>query len=89
MAEFARARSPGIYKQDYIEELYRRYGDMDSAPPAPALPDWCTEPEDQYDDGVAPPIGGLLFGKRPIESEDDRQPHKRRKEFEKKVSIRA
>uniref|UniRef100_A0A182R1A0 mRNA-capping enzyme n=1 Tax=Anopheles farauti TaxID=69004 RepID=A0A182R1A0_9DIPT len=44
---FARARPPGIYKEDYIKELYRLYGDVKDAPPAPALPAWCLE----YDDG--------------------------------------
>ncbi|XP_018329684.1 mRNA-capping enzyme [Agrilus planipennis] len=36
---FANVRPPGIYKEDYIRELYRRYED-DNAPPAPPLPDW-------------------------------------------------
>ncbi len=36
------ARPPGIYKQDYLTELFRRYGDPDDTPPAPALPDWCS-----------------------------------------------
>ncbi|KAJ8917449.1 hypothetical protein NQ315_005496 [Exocentrus adspersus] len=43
---FAKARPIGIYKQDYIEELYRRYDDVDDAPPAPNLPDWCLESDD-------------------------------------------
>ena len=31
VAAFAQARPPGIYKRDYVEELYRRYdGDLDS-----------------------------------------------------------
>lgn len=38
---FAQARPPGIYKDDYIKELYRRYDDEDDAFPAPPLPDWC------------------------------------------------
>lgn len=38
---FAQARPPGIYKGDYIKELFRRYDDEDDAPPAPELPDWC------------------------------------------------
>jgi mRNA-capping enzyme len=37
---FARARSPGIYKQEYITELYRRYDDKKYALIAPLLPDW-------------------------------------------------
>lgn len=38
---FASARPPGIYKEDYIKELYRRYDDIEDAPAAPELPDWC------------------------------------------------
>ena len=37
---FASTRSPGIYKQDYLHELFRRYADVDDAPSAPALPAW-------------------------------------------------
>ncbi|XP_075991956.1 RNA guanylyltransferase and 5'-phosphatase mRNA capping enzyme [Anticarsia gemmatalis] len=48
--EFARIRPPGIYKQDYLEELCRRYGDIEDTPPAPPLPDWCHEEEDDVDD---------------------------------------
>lgn len=44
---FAKVRPPGIYKQDYLEELYRRYGDVEDAPPAPPLPDWCFEDGDE------------------------------------------
>lgn len=35
-------RPPGIYKQDYLNELFKRYGEEDETPEAPALPDWCT-----------------------------------------------
>lgn len=38
---FAQARPPGIYKEDYIRELFRRYEDEDEQFPVPALPDWC------------------------------------------------
>lgn len=52
-AAFALARSPGIYKEEYLKELFRRYGDVDDAPPAPELPDWCFEDsnDDVDDDG--------------------------------------
>lgn len=33
-------RKPGIYKSDYIDELFRRYGDVSDAPAVPKLPDW-------------------------------------------------
>ena len=39
---FAQARPPGIYKEDYLHELFSRYGDPDDTPPPPALPDWCS-----------------------------------------------
>ncbi|XP_044742570.1 mRNA-capping enzyme [Chrysoperla carnea] len=51
LAQFASVRAPGIYKDDYIAELYRRYDDIDDAPPAPELPDWCNEYDDKDDDG--------------------------------------
>ncbi|XP_030752482.1 mRNA-capping enzyme [Sitophilus oryzae] len=43
---FAKARPVGIYKQDYIMELYKRYGDVEDMPPAPDLPNWCSESDD-------------------------------------------
>ncbi|XP_063975438.1 mRNA-capping enzyme [Diachasmimorpha longicaudata] len=46
LSHFAIARSPGIYKGDYIRELFKRYADVDDAPPPPARPVWCLE----YDD---------------------------------------
>lgn len=39
--EFSQRRPPGIYKQDYIDELFKRYSDPRDTPMAPALPDWC------------------------------------------------
>lgn len=47
---FAQARPPGIYKQEYITELYRRYDDEDDATPVPGLPEWCFEEEETPDD---------------------------------------
>lgn len=46
LAEFATARPPGIYKADYIKELYSRYDDVEDAPDPPPRPAWCLE----YDD---------------------------------------
>ncbi|CAL1545933.1 unnamed protein product [Lymnaea stagnalis] len=40
--QYAQARPPGIYKQDYLDELFSRYGDAEDTPPAPPLPDWCS-----------------------------------------------
>ncbi|KAL0967312.1 hypothetical protein UPYG_G00250610 [Umbra pygmaea] len=53
VAAFAQARAPGIYKGDYLKELFRRYGDVEDAPAPPALPEWCFEDDDgdQDDDG--------------------------------------
>ncbi|KAL4218429.1 hypothetical protein ACF0H5_023164 [Mactra antiquata] len=47
---YSQARPPGIYKQDYLQELFHRYGDVDDTPPAPPLPDWCNESEEGIDD---------------------------------------
>lgn len=38
---FSYARPPGIYKGDYIRELFRRYEDEDDALPPPDMPNWC------------------------------------------------
>lgn len=39
---FAKARPTGIYKQDYLNELVRRYGDESSVPIlAPPRAEWC------------------------------------------------
>lgn len=47
---FAKVRPPGIYKGDYLEELYRRYSDVDDTPPPPMLPDWCFEEDGRSED---------------------------------------
>ncbi|XP_076671110.1 mRNA-capping enzyme-like [Andrena cerasifolii] len=46
LVEFSTARPPGIYKADYIQELFRRYDDVEDAPDPPPRPAWCLE----YDD---------------------------------------
>ncbi|CAG9814037.1 unnamed protein product [Phaedon cochleariae] len=56
---FAKSRPVGIYKEDYIVELYRRYNKSEDPPPPPVLPDWCLESDDttgsnnldDYDEG--------------------------------------
>ncbi|KAK7091176.1 mRNA-capping enzyme-like [Littorina saxatilis] len=48
--KFAESRPPGIYKQDYLDELFNRYGDPEDTPSAPPLPQWCTESDDTVDD---------------------------------------
>ncbi|CAI5684092.1 unnamed protein product [Oreochromis niloticus] len=72
VAAFAQARAPGIYKGDYLKELFRRYGDEEDAPPAPELPEWCFDDDDGDvdDDGNAlgqesgPSSSGSAPGKR-------------------------
>ncbi|XP_065164847.1 LOW QUALITY PROTEIN: mRNA-capping enzyme [Atheta coriaria] len=44
---FAKVRPPGIYKKDYLEELYARYDDPEDTPPPPILPDWCYEEDEE------------------------------------------
>jgi mRNA-capping enzyme len=39
-------RPPGIYKEDYLRELFTLYGDIDDTLPAPALPMWHCEADD-------------------------------------------
>ncbi|XP_046548823.1 mRNA-capping enzyme-like [Haliotis rubra] len=74
---FAQARPPGIYKQDYLNELFERYGDKEDTPSAPPLPDWCLEYDDSVDDD-----GNSMNN----QSETSRQngSGKRRREFNKK-----
>lgn len=38
------ARQPGIFKQDYLDELFGRYGDVNETPQAPPEPDWYNGP---------------------------------------------
>uniref|UniRef100_A0A8C6RTK9 mRNA-capping enzyme n=1 Tax=Nannospalax galili TaxID=1026970 RepID=A0A8C6RTK9_NANGA len=69
VATFAQARPPGIYKGDYLKELFRRYGDIEEAPPPPLLPEWCYEDDDEEDedeDGKkeSEPGSSTSFGKR-------------------------
>ncbi len=44
LATFAQARPPGVYKQDFFDELSRRYGD-DQRLIASPWPAWCEEGE--------------------------------------------
>ncbi|EFX79220.1 hypothetical protein DAPPUDRAFT_128585 [Daphnia pulex] len=46
--KFSKARPPGIYKEDYLRELFTLYGDIDDTPPAPALPMWHCEANDTH-----------------------------------------
>ena len=33
----------GIYKEAYLKEIFKKYGDEEDAPTPPELPDWCYE----------------------------------------------
>ncbi|KAM9840634.1 mRNA-capping enzyme isoform 2-T2 [Aulostomus maculatus] len=75
VAAFAQARAPGIYKGDYLKELFRRYGDEEDTPPAPALPDWCFDDKDgELDDD------GNVVGQESGPSSSGSAPGKRKKE---------
>ena len=46
---FSKARPQGIYKQDYLNELLKRYGDESSATiTAPPRPEWCLSKENDF-----------------------------------------
>ncbi|XP_030637987.1 mRNA-capping enzyme isoform X3 [Chanos chanos] len=75
VAAFAKARAPGIYKGEYLKELFRRYGDVEDTPPAPALPDWCFDDDDgEVDDD------GNVIGQESGPSSSGSNTGKRRKE---------
>ncbi|XP_015787487.1 mRNA-capping enzyme [Tetranychus urticae] len=50
--EFSKCRKPGIYKGDYLKELFDKYGDVEDTPDPPQLPSWCYDEEDADDDVV-------------------------------------
>ncbi|KAI1716071.1 mRNA capping enzyme, catalytic domain-containing protein [Ditylenchus destructor] len=52
--EFAKARPQGIYKQDYLNELSKRFGDEEDIIPAPNRPLWEHGPvtDEDYYNGV-------------------------------------
>ena len=56
IGHFSNCRAPGIYKQDYLNELFERYDDPDCALEAPTLPAWCFEDaaQEDQDEGVDP-----------------------------------
>ncbi|CAG0887238.1 unnamed protein product [Darwinula stevensoni] len=82
---FAECRHPGIYKPDYLSELYKRYGDVTDTPPPPPLPDWCHAEDEDFDDD-----GEVVNGTARFSDLDDHSPAsrtmKRRREQLKKTS---
>lgn len=83
VAAFSRARAPGIYKEDYLKELFRRYADEDDAPPAPTLPEWCF---DDDGDGDADDDGNAV-GQESVPSSSGSAPGKRKREKLKLVRL--
>uniref|UniRef100_A0A8D0D830 mRNA-capping enzyme n=1 Tax=Sander lucioperca TaxID=283035 RepID=A0A8D0D830_SANLU len=83
VAAFSQARAPGIYKGEYLKELFRRYGDEEDAPPAPALPEWCF---DDDDDGDVDDDGNAV-GQESGPSSSGSAPGKRRKEKLKQGAV--
>ncbi|CAF1402650.1 unnamed protein product [Rotaria sordida] len=56
---FSKARPPGIYKQDYLNTLLKKYGDESStAIPAPVRPEWCLTNSDDEDEPNERAVGG-------------------------------
>lgn len=84
VAAFANARAPGIYKGDYLKELFRRYGDVEDAPAPPPLPDWCF---DEDEDGAEDDDGNVI-AQDSGPSSSASQPGKKKKERLKLVRRR-
>jgi len=51
LSQFADARPPGIYKPEYIRELYKRYDDVKNMPSPPSKPFWCSEGDTLHTEG--------------------------------------
>lgn len=83
VAAFSQARAPGIYKGDYLKELFRRYGEEEDTPPAPALPEWCF---DDDGDGEVDDDGNAV-GQESGPSSSGSAPGKRKKEKLKLVRL--
>ncbi|XP_062896437.1 mRNA-capping enzyme [Mobula hypostoma] len=75
VATFAQARPPGIYKGEYLKELFSRYGELEDAPPPPERPDWCYEDGDENVDD-----DGCKIGNDAEPGSSGSNPSKRRKE---------
>lgn len=84
MAAFSQARTPGIYKGDYLRELFRRYGDEEDTPTPPALPEWCFEEDDG---GGELDEDGNAVGQESGPSSSGSAPGRRKKEKLKLVRV--
>ena len=83
LAQFSEARPPGIYKEDYIRELYNRYDDADDAPDPPPRPAWCLE----YDDSNVEDQDEGTSEEPPSTDSQQPPPKKRKKEHFNKNPI--
>lgn len=86
---FASFRPPGIYKQDYIDELLVRYRNLDDEEDdeplkilAPPQPDWCFEEEEEDDDIDAPSTSTGNGSKRSYDHTDSGSKSNNGVEFE-------
>lgn len=89
LKSFSEARPPGIYKKEYISELYRRYEpDDEQEAVAPPLPDWCYEEEEEEDDQR----GEASTSKRPmddVDGGDDDEGKKKKKRRKEQLRLDA
>jgi len=68
-SEYKEKRPVGIYKQEYIQEIFSRYGDAADAPSAPERPEWRnedTEPDATDDGANSAPRSTNRQGKIPV-----------------------
>lgn len=85
VAAFSQSRAPGIYKGDYLKELFRRYGEVEDAPAAPDLPEWCFDDDDGGGNGEVDDDGGTI-SQESAPSSSGSTPGKRKKERLKMVN---
>ncbi|KAF5300294.1 hypothetical protein FQA39_LY11151 [Lamprigera yunnana] len=85
LESFAIVRPPGIYKPDYLEELYRRYDNISNAPPAPPLPDWCYEEQNESDEGES--FNSELNSYQGSSQDSDYSPPMKMKKFDKPTKV--
>eukprot|EP00803_Ostreobium_quekettii_P000704 evm.model.scf_1608.1 EVM.evm.TU.scf_1608.1 scf_1608:17316-27998(-) len=63
LGQFSRRRPPGIYKNEYIDELFRYYHEVrPDSRITPAVPDWKGVADEDEDDGgrQGPPVSALV-----------------------------
>ncbi|ESO04324.1 hypothetical protein HELRODRAFT_156994 [Helobdella robusta] len=60
---FNDARPPGIYKQDYLDEICKRFGQNSSAQKAPQLPTWYTDSDYVARDDDGNVVSGNSYSK--------------------------